>query len=280
MTTLTSVANAATDAFHSVATDIREDPDLLNYMVAGLGPGGVAGGFGYDPNRLVKSPPSSSKSLSSSTSPRSKGLKGSQNKHTVGLGLANAHAQNRKRCSPGHERNPIDFHGSTSGFVSVNPPPGSGTPEFPTQAYSQPSSYLNPEILGQGMPASNQPSHLLSASRKRGWVPTLSEPSYASTNEDFTTGFFDTPKYRDINDIGGTASMHSFGHGGYESGGIGSGVGDRRKRGDGIGVGGESEDEMEAGKSRIFVFLFHPNPSSSVLSSFHGCLIPCAPFVR
>ena len=32
-------ANATTDAFNSVAANIRDDPELLNYMVAGMGPG-------------------------------------------------------------------------------------------------------------------------------------------------------------------------------------------------------------------------------------------------
>lgn len=243
MSTLTSVASAATDAFNSVATDIREDPELLNYMVAGIGPGGVAGGFGYDLNRLTNSPLSSSTSFSSPTSPRSKGLKSSHNRHTVGLGLANPHAHNRKRHPPGHERSRPDFQGSTSGFVYVNPPPGSGTPRSPTQVFSQPSSgsYLNSEIRRplQGTPMSNRPIHPLPESRKRGWVPALSEPSYASANEDFTTGFFDTPRYSDANEMGGVVSKPAVG---LE--GLASGVGDRRKRGN--GHESEGEDEVDA----------------------------------
>lgn len=250
MSTLTSVASAATDAFNSVATDIREDPELLNYMVAGMGPGlGVAGGFGYDPNRLVKSRPRSSfTSFSPPTSPKSRGSEGSQGRHAVGLGLAHPHAQNRKRHLPGHDRNRAsDVQGSTSGFVFVNPPPGSGTPKFPTQTYSQPSSYLSSDThgLGQGFPVSTRLLRdPLPEPRERGWIPALSEPSYASTNEDFTTGFFDTPRYFDVNEMGSVASKLVLGLDGYESSGMESSVGDRRKRGE-----GESEsDTMDAGE--------------------------------
>ena len=236
MSALTSVASAATDAFNSVATDIRDDPELLNYMVAGLGPGGVASGFGYDSNRLVKPPPSSSTSTSSRTSPKSKGLRDSQNRLPAGLGFANprAHAQNRQRYLPGHERNHADFRGSTSGFVNINPPPGPGIPRFPIQAYSQSSSYSNPDIHGLGQEMRNQFSPL-PTSRKRGWVPALSEPSYASTNEEFTTGFVDTPKYCNANDMGGVASTSK------------PGFGDARMWSDGDEV--ESEDAMEGGES-------------------------------
>lgn len=267
MSTLTSVANAATDAFNSVATDIRDDPDLLNYMVAGLGPGGVAGGFGYDYNRLIKSPPpSSSTSHSSHTSPKSKGLKSPRNKHTVGLGLANPHAQTRKRYMPGrNERHRGDFQhpGSTtsanSGFVFVNPtPPGSGTPKFPTQPshYSQYGSYLDSVMNldgngpGQGLPASTRLNHPWPESRKRGWVPASSEPSYASTNEDFTTGFFDTPKYSDVDvdEMGGVNSRTVFGGGGRVA--SASGVGDRRKRDDGNDGGDAVDAELPPAKRR------------------------------
>lgn len=91
---------------------------------------------------------------------------------------------------------------------------------------------------------SNRLNHIpLSESRKRGWVPALSEPSHASTNEDFTTGFFDTPKYFDANEMGGVASMPGFGLDGRE---MGSSAGERRKRDD----GNEGElDSMEAGES-------------------------------
>ena len=262
MSTLTSVASAATDAFNSVATDIREDPELLNYMVAGLGPGGVAGGFGYDSNRLVK-PPSPPTSVSSPVSPKSKGLK---SRHPVGLGLANPHAQNRKRYLQGHERNHADIQaqGSTSGFVNINPLPGSGTPRFPVQAYSQSSSYLDSDIRGFGQGVRNQ-LHPLPESRKRGWVPASSEPSYASTNEDFTTGFFDPPKCYDVNEMGGVDFKPGFGYDGrgMMSGMGSSGVGDRRKWDD--GDEDESENAMEAGESWFlrFVSLSSPLPSTS-----------------
>ena len=247
MSALTTVANVATDAFNSVATDIREDPELLNYMVAGLGPGGVAGGFGYDSNRLVKPPPhsTSSASRSSPASPKSRGLKGSQNRQVFGPGLANPP---RKRHSQGHERNQGDFRGSTSGFVNINPPPGSGTPIFPTQIYSQSSSYVNPSVgahgFGQGTRNRVYP---LSASRKRGWVPALSEPSYASTNEDFTTGFLDAPKYRNVDQMEGVDSQSGCG--------MGSGAGDHRRKWDDE-YEEESESAMEAGE--FFLLLCFP----------------------
>ena len=283
MSTLTSVANVATDAFNSVATDIREDPDLLNYMVAGLGPGGVAGGFGYDYNRLIKSPPpSSSTSHSSHTSPKSKGLKSPRNRHTVGLGLANPHAQHRKRYSMSgrNERHRGDFQhlGPTtqanSGFVFVNPsPPGSGTPKFPTQPshYSQYGSYLDSVMNldgngpGQGPLLRNRLNHPLPESRKRGWVPSSSEPSYASTNEDFTTGFFDTPKYSDVdvNEMGGFSSRTC-------RVASGSGVGDRRKRDD--GNDDESGDAVDAGEFFGFPSLVFICNLSSMSSSFHFAL--------
>lgn len=260
ISTLTSVANAATDAFNSVATDIREDPELLNYMVAGMGPEGVAGGFGYDSNRLVKRPPPSPfTSSSSSTSPKSKG---SQNRHTVGLGLANPHAQDRNRHLPGRERNRADFQGSTSGFVNLNPPPGSGTPRFPaTQAYSQSGSYsnLNAHRLGQGM-RNQLYCNPLPASRKRGWVPALSEPtSCPSTDEDFATGSFGTPKHCDVNDMEGIASSSDFGHDTRRMSGMGSGVGDRRKWDE---DGEESENAMEAGESQSLHSFYLCTPSS------------------
>ena len=284
MTTLTSVANAATDAFNSVATDIREDPELLNYMVAGLGPGGVAGGFGYDPNRLVKSPPSSSTPRSSHTSPKSKGPKSPQNRHAVGLGLANPHAQNRRRYLPNHERNRAsDFQsrGSTSGFVLVNPPPpGSGTPEFPTQAsYSQYSSYLDSVMHrpGQGVPVNTRFLHPLPESRKRGWVPPSSEPSYASTNEDFTTGFFDTPKYSDVNEMGGvSSSIPAFGLDGRGSSRVVSGVGDRRKRDE----GNDGEDAMDDAGEYLFPFIQVLRHCFHFALSSPGRLIHRLPFVR
>ena len=240
MSALTSVASAATDAFTSVATDIRDDPELLNYMVAGFGPGGVANGFGYDSNRLVKSPPSSS----SSTSPnKSKGFKGSQNRHTVG----------RNRYFPAHERNHAESRGSTSGFVNINSPPGSGTPRFPTQAYSQPTSYSNLDVYGLGRGVRNQLDNSFPASRnlKRGWVPALSEPSFASTNEDFTTGLFNAPKNRNVNDMGGVASQPAYDYDGYRSSGMGSGLGDRRKWDE--GAGNESENAMEAGEFPVIL---------------------------
>ena len=243
MSALTSVANAATDAFNSVATDIREDPELLNYMVAGLGPGGVAGGFGYDSNKLLNPPPSSSTTHSSPTGQKPKGLKSPQNRR----GFANnPHAQHRKRYSLGRERNQGDFHlrGSTSGFVKVNSPPGSGTPMFPTQVYSQ----SNSDVYGFGQGVRNQ-LYPLPASRKRGWVPALSEPSYASTNEDFTTGSFHTPKYYDGNEMGGVASHPAFDRDGRGMGGTGS-VGDRGKWDDGDDEG-ESENAMEAGEFNL-----------------------------
>ena len=250
MSTLTSVANAATDAFNSVATDIREDPELLNYMVAG-GPGGVAGGFGYDSNRLVKSPPPPT-SHSSHTSPKSKGLRGPQNGRAFGLGLANPRVQHQKRYLPGHERNQGGFQGSTSGFVNVNPPPGSGTPRFPTQAYPQPSPFsssnLNSDVHGLAQGVRNQ-LHPLPTSRKRGWVPALSEPSHASTNDDFTTGFFDTtPKYCNVDQMGGVVSQPGFGHYGRGASEVGLGMGDRRKWDD-DDDDDESENAMEAGES-------------------------------
>ena len=251
MSALTSVANAATDAFNSVATDIRDDPELLNYMVTGLGPGGVADGFGYDSNRVAKSPPPSFAASSSSASPRSKGLKGLQSRHTVGLGLTHPHAQNRKRHLPGHEQNPADSKGSTSGFVNFNSPPlGSGTPRFPTQAYSQYGSYSNFDVNSLDRP--------LPASRKRGWAPALSETTYASLNEDFTTEFFDTQKHRNVNNMGGVASSPGFGHDGYESSGTGSDLGDRRKWDE-----DEGENAMEAGESQNFlrsISLWNPLP--------------------
>ena len=255
MSTLSSVANAATDAFNSVATDIREDPELLNYMVAGLGPGGVAGGFGYDSNKLVeRPPPSSSTTDASHPGPKSKSP---QHRNTFGVGLGNSRVQHRKRHSQGGrvERNQGDFHvrGSTSRFVKVNPPPGSGTPVFPTQPYSQ--SNPNPGARthgflsgsGQGVRNLNQ-VYPLPASRKRGWVPALSEPSYASTNEDFTTGSFDTPKYYEGDEMGGVAYLPDFGHDGRVGGmGLGVGSGDRRKWDDGDEE--ESENAMtEAGE--------------------------------
>ena len=255
MSTLTSVANAATDAFSSVATDIREDPELLNYMVAGFGPEGVAGGF--DSNRLVKSPPFASSS-SSPTSPKSKGLKGARNRHAVGLGLANLHAQNRKRYSPGQER---DLQGSTSGFVNANPSHGSGTPMFPTQAYSQFSSCSDFGVHGLGQEARSQLHQPFPASRKRGWVPAPSEST--TTNDDFTTGSFDAPKHpNDVNDMGSVASMQGFD---YDGCGMGSGVGDRRKWDD----GDEDENAMEAGESLGFLYFcfctFHPQHSRRCL---------------
>ena len=255
MSTLTSVANAATDAFNSVATDIREDPELLNYMVAGLGPEGVAGGFGYDSNRLVKNPPSASASFSSPTSPKSKGLRSSQNGRGFGLGLTNPHVQHQTRYLPGHGQNRGGFQGSTSGFVSVNPPPGSGTPRFPTQPYSQPNSYSNPnpDIHGLAQGVRNQ-LYPLPASRKRGWIPALSEPSYASTNEDFTTEFLDAPKYCNVDQMGGVISQPGSGYDGRGTSGMGSGVGDRRKWDD--GDDDESENAMEAGESG-FLYAFH-----------------------
>ena len=243
MSTLTSVASAATDAFGSVATDIREDPELLNYMVAGLGPGGVAGGFGYDSHRLVSS-------STSHSPPTSKALKSPRNKRAFGQGLANPHTQHGRRCSQGHERGQ---GGSTSGFVDVaGPPPGSGTPLFPTRAYSQSSSELGVRGLGQGVRNQLYP---LPESRKRGWVPALSEPSYASTNEDFTTGFFDAPKYCDVDQMGGVTSRPCFGPDGCGVSGMGSGVGDRgRWRDDGDEE--ESEDAMEAGESGFLCVSF------------------------
>ncbi|KAF9643828.1 hypothetical protein BDM02DRAFT_1315196 [Thelephora ganbajun] len=90
----------------------------------------------------------------------------------------------------------------------------------------------------------NRLNNPLPASRKRGWVPSSSEPSHASTNEDFTTGFFDTPKYYNINEMGGVASKPGFIHDGRWSNGMGSGVGDRRKWDD--GGEDESENAMEA----------------------------------
>jgi len=250
MSALTSVASAATDAFNSVATDIREDPELLNYMVAGLGPGGVANGFGYDSNRLVKSSPAPSTSVSSPTSPKSKASKASQNRHTVGLGLANPQVQNRKRYLQSHERNHAGFQGSTSGFVNFNPPPGSGTPRFPTQAYSQSSSYSNPGVHGLGQGIRNQLHHPLPASRKRGWVPVLPEPSYTFTNEDFTTGSSDTLEYCNVDEMGGATSNPGFGHDGRGSNEMESGVGDRRKWGE-----DGNENAMEAGESAFHFIL-------------------------
>lgn len=273
MSTLTSVANAATDAFNSVATDIREDPELLNYMVAGLGPGGVAGGIGYDPNRLVKPPPPpqppSFTSPPSSASPKSRGPRG---RHTVGLGLANHHPQNRKRHLPAHERNNRpDSRGSTSGFVYVqgNSPPGSGTPKFPTQTYSQPTGNHGPV---QGVPVRNLLNHdPLWESRNRGWMPALSEPSCPSTTADFTTGFFDTPKYPDVNEMGGVASIPGFGFDGCELSGMGSNTGDRRKRDEGEG----ENESMDAGESRVSTFpLFHSSPFAF---SSHRCRCVVAP---
>ena len=276
MSALTSVANAATDAFTSVATDIREDPELLNYMVAGYGPGGVANGFGYDSNRLVKSPPSSFASSSSPKSPKSKGFKSSQNRHNVGLSLANPHAQNRNRYLPGHQRNHAEPQGSTSRFVNIHPPPGSGTPRFPTQPYSQSSSYSNSDVYGLDRGMRNQLDSSFPASRKRGWVPALSEPSCASANEDFTTGLFDAPKHRNVNDMG------SFNHDGYESSRIGSGVGDRRKWDD--GAEDESGDPMEAGEfpefSLHFISLWNSSSFCFHLSQTPGfflCRCLCGP---
>lgn len=240
MSAFSSVANAATDAFTSVATDIREDPELLNYMVAGFGPGGVANGFsGYDSNRLVKSPPSSFQASSSSTSPRSRGFKGSQNRHTVGLGLMNPHARNRNRYSPGHDRNHAEPQGLSSGFININPPPGSGTPRFPTQAYSHSNSYSNFDVYGLSQGVRNHLDNSFPTSRKRGWVPALSEPGCTSANEDFMTGFFDAPMHRNANDVGDRASQPAFSH-------DGRGVGDRRKWDD--EVEDENENAMEAGE--------------------------------
>ena len=75
-------------------------------------------------------------------------------------------------------------------------------------------------------------------------MPALSEPSYASTNEDFTTGFFDTPKYSDINEMGGVA--YEPGLDGREPNGMRSSIGDRRKRDD---INEGEGDAMEAGES-------------------------------
>lgn len=257
MSTLTSVANAATDAFNSVATDIREDPELLNYM--------VAGGFGYDSNRLVKFPPASCPTtpLSPPTSPKSRRSKG---RHTVGFGLTNPRAQDRRRCSPAHERNHADFQGSTSGFVYVDSPPGSGTPKFPTQTIHQPSSFLHSGTHGpgqaQGVSVSNRLNHdpFFPESRKRGWIPALSEPSHASTNEDFTTGFLDTPRHPDVNEMGGVAFKRGLGLDGREPSGMGSGVGDRRKWEE----GNQGEGEDDSGES--WVSAFHSRPFA-----FVGC---------
>ena len=271
MSTLTSVANAATDAFNSVATDIREDPELLNYMVAGLGPGGVAGGFGYDSNKLVNPPPSSSTTHSSPTGPKPKGLKSPQNRHGL---TNNPHALHRKRYSQGRERNQGGFHlrGSTSGFVKVNSPPGSGTPMFPTQVYSQSSSDA---YAGFGQGVRNQ-LYPLPASRKRGWVPALSEPSYASTNEDFTTGSFHTPKYYDGNEMGGVASHPAVGHDERGMGGMGLGLGsgDRRKWDDGEDEGESSENAMEAGEYNLGSLFLSP------LGFYFRCFISDARFAR
>ena len=257
ISTLTSVASAATDAFNSVAADIREDPELLNYMVAGMGSGGVSSGFGYDSNRLVKSPPSTSASPSTHASPKSKGP---QSRHTVGLGLANAHGRNRKRGLPAESQ----LRGSTSGFAGFgSPPPGSGAPRFPTQAYPQPGSYSSFDVngsLGQGM--RDQREDGLPASKKRGWVPPLSEPSCAFPNEDFTTGFFDTPK---INEMGGVPLSHDA-----------RAAGDRRKWGE-----DEDENAMEAGEFpslSLAVLLF-----CSLLSVFvrlRGCSRAVARSIR
>ena len=244
ITTLTSMANAATDAFNSVATDIREDPELLNYMVAGIGPGGVSSGFGYDSNRLVKSP-STVASSSTHTSPKSKGLKSPRSRHSVGLGLANAHGRNRRRGLPADPQ----LRGSTSGFAGFgSPSPGSGTPRFPTQAYSQPNPYSNPDVNGSaGQGVWNRLEDPFLASKKRGWAPPSSEPSYASTNEDFTTGLFDTPTF---NEMGGPS--HD-----------GRATGDRRKWGE-----GEDENAMEAGE-----FAASPSPLS-VCCSIGVCAPP------
>lgn len=138
--TLTTVDNAAMDAFSLVATDIRKDLEFLNYTVAGLDPGGVAGGFGYNSNQFVKSPPPPPfTSFSPPTSPKSRGPKGSQGRHPVGLGLPNPHIQNWKQYLQAHGlRNPsMDFRRSTSGFIYINTPPGSGTLKFPIQKHSQ-----------------------------------------------------------------------------------------------------------------------------------------------
>jgi len=119
---------------------------------------------------------------------------------------------------------------------------------------------------------------------KRGWVPALSEPSFASTNEDFTTGLFDAPKHRNVNDMGGVASQRAYGHDGYGSSGMGSGVGDRRKWDE--GAVNESENAMEAGEFPALcahlvslwsssLFCFH---LSRTLDLFYRCL--CDPLLR
>ena len=96
MSAFTLVTNAATGAF--TATDIRKALELLNHIVAVLGPGGDAGGFGYNSNRLIKSPPTFHNLITIHES-QVEGL----TKHTCrrALGQGNPHAQNRKCYSPG-----------------------------------------------------------------------------------------------------------------------------------------------------------------------------------
>jgi hypothetical protein len=113
------------------------------------------------------------------------------------------------------------------------------------------------------VPVSNRLNHPLPESRKRGWVPSSSEPSYASTNEDFTTGFFDTPKYSDVNEMGSVSSMPAFGLDGRGRSRTVSGVGDRRKRDD--ANEGEGENAMDPGECRF--------PFIKVLRLRH-CFIP------
>jgi hypothetical protein len=98
--------------------------------------------------------------------------------------------------------------------------PFSATPHTNTDQCPPSSSYVTPIsfssaptlTLANDNPPVHRPSRLsphsrrplsplppAPTSRKRGWVPSSSEPSYASTAQTLSSGYLDTPaKYRDM----------------------------------------------------------------------------------